>query len=63
MKLVEILAHCEIAFMELVAMRGELERDCSDETALALGHALGSVHKAKALVERDLRLQQEDADA
>jgi hypothetical protein len=32
---------------------------------LELGHALGSLHKAKALVERDLKLQkeQEEADA
>jgi hypothetical protein len=63
MKLREILACCEAAFAQLASMRGQLERDCSDETALELGRALGAVHQAKTLVERDLRLQQEDADA
>jgi hypothetical protein len=63
MKLREILARCEAAFAQLAPMRGQLERDCSDDTALALGHALGTLHQAKTLVERDLRLQQEDADA
>jgi hypothetical protein len=65
MKLVEILARCEAAFAQLAPMRSQLERDCSNDTALELGHALGSLHKAKALVERDLKLQkeQEEADA
>jgi hypothetical protein len=62
MKLLEILAHCEIAFDQLVLMRGQLERECQDDTAFALGEAIGAVHKAKALVERDLRAQ-EEADA
>jgi len=46
-------------------MRGQLERDCSEDTALALGRTLGALHQAKGLVERDLKLQkeQEEADA
>jgi hypothetical protein len=65
MKLVEILTRCETAYGEMVAMRGQLEGDTSDETALALGQALGAVYRAKGLVERDLKLQkeQEEADA
>jgi|HubBroStandDraft_6_1064221.scaffolds.fasta_scaffold108982_8 hypothetical protein len=65
MKLVEILARCEAAFAQLAPMRGQLERDCSEDTALALGRTLGALHQAKGLVERDLKLQkeQEDADA
>jgi hypothetical protein len=65
MKLVEILARCETAYGEMVAMRAQLESDTSDETAFALGQALGAVYRAKGLVERDLKLQkeQEEADA
>jgi hypothetical protein len=65
MKLAEILAHCETAFTELVQIRGQLERDCHNDTALALGLAVGAVDRAKGLVERDLRLrkEQEEADA
>jgi hypothetical protein len=65
MKLHEILTRCEAAFAQLDPMRGQLERDCSDDTALALGQALGAVYRAKGLVERDLKLQkeQEEADA
>jgi hypothetical protein len=63
MKLPEILARLEIAFKTMAPIRGQLEPECSDETALALGHALGSVHRAKGLVERDLRLQQEQEEA
>jgi hypothetical protein len=63
MKLVEILARCEAAFAQLAPMRGQLERDCLDETALELGRALGAVHRAKALVERDLKHQREQEAA
>jgi hypothetical protein len=65
MKLLEILARLETATKELAPMRGQLERDCSDDTALTLGEALGVIFRAKALVERDLKLQkeQEEADA
>jgi phosphomannomutase len=65
MQLPEILTRLETALQELLPIRGQLERDCSDETALALGRAIGTVFQAKALVEHDLRLQkeQEEADA
>jgi hypothetical protein len=63
MKLPEILARLEIARKELAPMRGQLERDCPNDTALTLGHALGAVHRAKGLVERDLRLQKEQEEA
>jgi hypothetical protein len=62
MKLPEILARCEAAFAQLAPMRGQLE-DCLDETALELGRALGAVHRAKALVERDLKWQREQEAA
>jgi hypothetical protein len=65
MQLPEILTRLETALQELLPIRGQLERDCPDETALVLGQAIGAVFRAKALVERDLRLQkeQEEADA
>jgi hypothetical protein len=65
MRLPEILTRLETALQELLSMRGQLERDCPDETALVLGQAIGAVFRAKALVEHDLRLQkeQEEADA
>jgi hypothetical protein len=63
MKLPEILARLRFAIKDLAPMRGQLERDCPDDTALALGEALGVVYRAKALVERDLKLQQEQEEA
>jgi hypothetical protein len=65
MQLPEILTRLETALQELLPIRGQLERDCPDETALVLGQAIGTVFRAKALVEHDLRLQkeQEEADA
>jgi hypothetical protein len=58
MKLPEILARLETASKELRPMRGQLERDCPGDTAMTLGEALGVIHRAKTLVERDLKLQQ-----
>jgi hypothetical protein len=63
MKLPEILAHCEAAFRELAVMRGDLENGMQSDTAFELGKALGSLHKAKALVERDLKHQREQEAA
>lgn len=54
MELSEILAHLETAFMELAAMRGNLDNGMRPDTAFALGEALGAVHQAKRLVERDI---------
>ena len=44
-------------------IRGQLEGECSNETALALGNALGAIYQAKVLVERDLELQQKQETA
>ena len=63
MKLPEILARLEAAFAQLIPMRGQLEGECPDDTALALGTALGTVYQAKRLVERDLKLQKEQEAA
>jgi hypothetical protein len=59
------MTRLETALQELLPIRGQLEGDCPDETALVLGQAIGTVFQAKALVERDLRLrkEREEADA
>lgn len=44
----------EIAFETLAELRGQLEGDLRTDTAFALGEALGTVFKAKALVGRDI---------
>jgi hypothetical protein len=63
MKLPEILMRLETALKEMLPIRGQLEEECSNETALTLGQALGVTFQAKVLVERDLRLQQEQEEA
>ena len=52
----EIAKRVDQAIETLSPMRGHMEGDTSDETTLALGHALGSLVKAKALLFVDLAL-------
>jgi hypothetical protein len=50
----EIVKRVDWAIETLTPMRGNMEGDTSDETTLALGHALGSLVKAKGLLLVDL---------
>jgi hypothetical protein len=61
MKLEEILTRLDQAFDALYPIRGHLESDTSEESALALGEVLGNVAKARASIRRDIQFQSPSA--
>jgi hypothetical protein len=55
MRLPEILWRLETAFETMAPIRGHLEGDSREDTALAMGLALGTLADAISKVKRDLK--------
>ncbi|HSZ88064.1 MAG TPA: hypothetical protein VK822_01685 [Acetobacteraceae bacterium] len=58
MTLRELRKRLQTAYDAVAASHGNVPADASNETAFAVGQALGSISKARDLVDRDLYQQQ-----